>query len=677
MKSDLRNTAFDKSLSQEAGFAFFQCDQQGALLTYNDIFRKIILKVLPEFSENNSFHSLNIWQIFRDLKHLLELNPEVKNQKYRFFSGPDQQIILNLSAFKYVYDENRWECKAFIKTETPHNEPHITKRKIIEAPIHPSEKKIKKLLKHSSDEICIVSSEGEIFFNSQDPYSIGESFLTSIHPDDLKKIRTVIQKAIENPDTIFKEEYRTKKNHKSWNFFEGIFSAHTNDTDINGIIVNSRNITQRKLNEIQEQKNKETRIFLSRSALHFLNLTDLEDICRYIGKKLSGLIEESVIAIYLYSNKKQQLRKHLIFNSLKKDDRTGDIAGILPDSYILTEDHISKYLNARIKTIDNDELENLEALGAVIQKCLQKQLGSLSFYDIGLARFGELFGSISILVNRNLTENEIYTVETFIFQASVAFFQQKIKKELIREKEKAQPADKLKSAFLANMSHEIRTPMNGIIGFSELLRDEALSESKKKTFIDIINSNSEILLTLINDIIDISKIEAGQLKFYIKQCSVNNLMHQIHQTFLSKKTIEEKKAIELRLNITEPDDKMIILSDPVRLKQVLINLIGNAIKFTKKGYVEIGCHVVDNEKFIRFYVKDTGIGLTEEKQKLIFERFRQAEDFTAKKYGGTGLGLSISKGIVELLGGSIGVKSKPDAGSEFYFTIPYKQAQSK
>lgn len=243
--------------------------------------------------------------------------------------------------------------------------------------------------------------------------------------------------------------------------------------------------------------------------------------------------------------------------------------------------------------------------------------------------------------------------------------------ELVIAKEHAEESDRLKSAFLANMSHEIRTPMNAIVGFSNLLKDPSISAEEKEEFTQQITLNSSTLLQLIEDIIDISKIEAGQLFFEIKLFNVNSLLNDLLITFLQKRNSTYNKEINLTLHLGV-ENSYAIYTDPLRLQQVLSNLIDNALKFTDQGFVEFGYTLEESASvpMIKFYVKDSGIGLTQEQQKLIFNRFTKIENDKNKLYRGTGLGLVISKSIINLLGGQIYVESELYKGSTFYFTIP-------
>jgi PAS domain S-box-containing protein len=245
-------------------------------------------------------------------------------------------------------------------------------------------------------------------------------------------------------------------------------------------------------------------------------------------------------------------------------------------------------------------------------------------------------------------------------------------KELIKAKEKAEEGDRLKSAFLSNMSHEIRTPMNGILGFSKMLEENLLVE-KRKQYINYLHSSVNQLLIIINDIIDFSKIEASQLRLNINDLDLNKLIDDLYDQFESERLVQGKNNLVLSFSkgLDYPDCH--IEGDDLRIRQVLSNLLSNAIKFTHKGTIEFGYKLINKDR-LNVYVKDTGVGISKNKQNIVFEKFRQEDESFTRQYGGTGLGLAISKGLVVLMGGEIGVKSKKNKGSLFYFTMPYKRA---
>lgn len=243
----------------------------------------------------------------------------------------------------------------------------------------------------------------------------------------------------------------------------------------------------------------------------------------------------------------------------------------------------------------------------------------------------------------------------------------KIIDELIIAKEKAEESDRLKSAFLANISHEIRTPMNGILGFSELLKEPNLSGNEQIKYLEIIEESGNRMLNIINDIVDISKIEAGLVELITSETNINEQIEYAYNFF---KPEANKKGIQLIRNTTLSETEAILNIDREKLYSILLNLIKNAIKYTDNGIIEIGYKLVDS--YIEFYVSDTGIGVSKKQQTAIFERFIQADIVDRQARHGAGLGLSIAKGFVELMKGNIRIESKKDKGSIFYFTLPYE-----
>jgi PAS domain S-box-containing protein len=241
--------------------------------------------------------------------------------------------------------------------------------------------------------------------------------------------------------------------------------------------------------------------------------------------------------------------------------------------------------------------------------------------------------------------------------------------QLINAKEKAEESDRLKTAFLHNISHEIRTPMNAIVGFTALLDDPDLEAESRRQFIDIIYQSSNQLLSIISDIVDIANIEAGQTRINVKPVKINSILISIFDQF---KITSGQQKLDFKLNTGLPDDDSEVLTDGVKLTQILSNLLNNAFKFTKTGEISVG-YTLKNDH-LEFYVKDTGIGISAEKQLKIFDRFYQVENSVSRQYSGTGLGLSISKAYIELMNGTIWVESHAGHGSTFYFTIPYTRA---
>jgi PAS domain S-box-containing protein len=243
--------------------------------------------------------------------------------------------------------------------------------------------------------------------------------------------------------------------------------------------------------------------------------------------------------------------------------------------------------------------------------------------------------------------------------------------DLITAKEKAEESDKLKTAFLANMSHEIRTPMNGILGFAELLKEQDLTNEIQQKYIHIIEKSGVRMLNIINNIVDISKIEAGLMEITLTDSDINEQIDYIYNFF---KPEVEAKGMQLYFKKHYANHKAIIKTDQEKLYAIFTNLVKNAIKYSYRGYIEFGYYPEQNKQgrdLMIFYVKDTGIGIHKDKTSIIFDRFRQVSEGKNRHYEGAGLGLSITKSYVEMLGGKIWVESEEGVGSRFCFSLPY------
>jgi PAS domain S-box-containing protein len=273
--------------------------------------------------------------------------------------------------------------------------------------------------------------------------------------------------------------------------------------------------------------------------------------------------------------------------------------------------------------------------------------------------------------NDNFNDADARMVTAFGELASLALFNSKNIEELKGAKEKAEESGQLKSSFLANMSHEVRTPMNGIVGFSQFLKDPDLTHENKLRYINIINESCQQLLRIIEDILEISKLETGQIEIFNEEFDAGEIINLVYD---NHKEICKNKGIELEYKNYLSQNKT-LFNDKMKVTHMLNNLMNNAIKFTHEGKIELGIKESTNE--MEFYVKDTGIGIEFEIQDKIFERFRQAELTMSRTYGGTGLGLAIAKGYADLMNGEIHVDSKPGFGSTFSVKIPHKKSAIK
>jgi len=278
-------------------------------------------------------------------------------------------------------------------------------------------------------------------------------------------------------------------------------------------------------------------------------------------------------------------------------------------------------------------------------------------------------GSKGVVNSVNISLKEQNTMVSTVMDITDLY---QIQNDLVKAKEKAEESDRLKSAFLANMSHEIRTPMNGILGFTSLLKEPDLTSDEKDSYIKIIEKSGARMLTTINDIVDISKIEAGQMEINYSDFSLNKQIEFLYSFF---KPETDKKGIKLSFHTALANNEDRIHSDLVKVNAIYTNLIKNAIKYSHKGSIEFGYQIEESDRIpmIQFYVKDCGIGIPKERQEAIFERFVQADIEDKQVYEGSGLGLAISKAYAEMLGGKIWLESKEKQGSQFYFSIPYRK----
>jgi PAS domain S-box-containing protein len=357
--------------------------------------------------------------------------------------------------------------------------------------------------------------------------------------------------------------------------------------------------------------------------------------------KFKALFDNAPLAIFRIDNKQRIVEYNYRFSTMFGYSKSDDLT-VLTTSDLLVDPDLG---NLIFETV----LETKE-VNAEIN--LKRKDGATFIANLTLALLEEGFNDITI---EGIIED--------ITQMAIA------RDEIIKAKDKAIEADRLKSLFLANMSHEIRTPMNAIIGFSNMLREDKLTNEDRNYFIDVIQSNGNNLVSLIDSIVDFSKLEADQMSVSLGEFNIHPFIESVVD-HTEKSLISEGKG-HIRVVKGAVNDKHIrIVSDRHRLNQVLLHLVSNAIKFTDEGEIEIG--YLHENKSIKIYVRDTGIGIDKEKHDYIFQRFTKIEDKN-KLYGGTGLGLTISKGLIELMGGSIHVDSDTGKGSTFTIILPIQE----
>ncbi len=384
---------------------------------------------------------------------------------------------------------------------------------------------------------------------------------------------------------------------------------------------------------------------------------DLHDFARIVQKELGAVIDTTNFYIALYN--KETNHFSFVFQQDEKDHFES-----LPADKTLTG-YVFKTRKPLLATPPvMEELENSGEIGLY-------GAPSKSWLGIPLLMDKKAIGVFA--VQSYTDENtfkaaDIEILEIISHQISISINRKQKEEELKTALERAQESDRLKSAFLANMSHEIRTPMNGILGFINLLNDPGLSLTERERYTAVVNKSGERLLDTINDLIDISKIEAGQVEIIKKEVSVNHLMEELLAFF----SLEAKsKGLSLQLEAPLPGPAARVVTDEAKLHGILTNLLKNALKFTEKGSITFGYRMKGN--FMEFFVEDTGIGIPQSRQQAVFNRFEQADiNFSTRPFEGSGLGLTIAKAYVEMLGGEIRVVSEEGQGTVFSFTIPYE-----
>lgn len=453
------------------------------------------------------------------------------------------------------------------------------------------------------------------------------------------------------------ELHNKKKNGELFWEFASISCLKNEDGDITHFIAVKEDISEKKRQETIQQ------VILNISNAVFTHTTLFEFI-EYIRCELGKLINTTNFFVALYDNKNEtfSLPFHKDeLDSFESFPKTGTISGWVID-------------NKRTLLANAEVLNELELKGEV-------QLhGAPSKIWLGTPLRGKKEEVIGVLVIQSyedesvVTEKDKEVLELVSHQVSISIQKKRDENDLRKALNKATESDRLKSSFLATMSHELRTPLNAVLGFSNLVDLDTPTETAVE-FCKTINQSGLQLLSLVEDLFDISSIQSGNIKIEYNKCSVFALLHEIEELVKEEQQAKNKTHIELKLSIPTDLNDIFIETDSKRFKQIFLNLLKNAIKFTEKGKIEFGFNLkeINSNISIQFFVKDTGIGISSDMQKSIFDMFRQANETSSRQYEGTGIGLSISKKLVELLGGEIWLKSELNQGSTFYFNHPYSQ----
>ncbi|NWJ52442.1 MAG: PAS domain S-box protein [Bacteroidetes bacterium] len=534
----------------------------------------------------------------------------------------------------------------------------ITTTKQAEEALKESEDKFRTLAESAPFAIMIYQNDYWVYANqaaekicgytSQELYNmlfwefIDESFKATI--EQKGKAREISKEA----DNSYEFKIKTKEGTQKWVFLTGSSIIYKGRP---AGIISVVDITERKrAEEIQKV------MFAISNAV--ILTKDIKGLIFYIREQLSMLIDTTNFAVVFYNEDSGMLSAPYF------EDEKDRI-----DSWPL-EKSITGYVikQNRPMLLSKQQINDLESRGEIIA------IGTICEVWLGVPLHieGKVIGAFVVQSYDNplaYNENDLEMLDFISHQISISIQRKQDIQNLRIALSKAEESDRLKTAFLSNMSHEIRTPMNGIIGFSELLDDDYLSGEERKQYTQIINTNGKHLLSIINDIVDIAKIDSNQLAINKDWFYLNHLLDELLISYDNEKIIRDKKNISFILEKEFEDSQSLILTDDVRLRQILLNLLGNALKFTKEGFIKFG-YSLQNDKLC-FFVQDTGKGVAKEKQTIIFERFRQEEETYTRQFGGTGLGLTISKGLVELLGGKMWLVSDEGKGASFFFTIPY------
>jgi PAS domain S-box-containing protein len=548
------------------------------------------------------------------------INGEVKSHMTNFeIKNPESNQTIHLRMIANpVYRENKI-------TEVLVTAYNVTDIIIAEEKLLESEKKYRLLVENQNDLIISYNKDLKIHYASPNYFTtfgltenevINKSFIPLLHKNDVSIAMDSIHTTIETGKKTT-HEVRVKIPH-GWRWFGwSLNRIDEKENDEIEVVAVGRDITDRKEAE-EKLKNSEEKF---RGA--FLTSPDAVTFTKLNGEYVE--VNDGYVRLSGYT----------------KEEVIGKTAGEI-NIWAYPEDRDILVSTLKEKGI----VENLETT-------FRKKNGEF-LPALMSAKFIELDNETHILiVTRGIRERK------------------KMEEDLRRAKEQAEASNRLKTEFLHNMSHEIRTPMNGIIGFSKILTKKGISDKKQEYYTKIIQNSSYQLLKIIDDILEISTLETKQLKTDNQALNLNDFLMEQFSIFNLR-----AKESKLRLYLNRPlkDDQSGIMIDKVKLSKVISNLIENAIRYTNKGNIEIGYQI--ENRHLSIYIKDTGIGIPKQKQKLIFERFSQAEDQISKKSGGLGLGLSISKENAELMGGQILVESEPGKGSTFTLKVPYIPAKT-
>lgn len=509
--------------------------------------------------------------------------------------------------------------------------------------------------------------------NSPDDVLAKSSILFYVHQDYKGMIaqRTIERMQGLEVENDYEIRIVTAKGNEKW------IELHIEISNLDGSMVlvgTAIDISEKKKNNQIVQKAKDDFKFLAETSEELLKAKSLENVYDIVISRLGQIAPEAFIVLNRWNPEKRSLSVMRHFSAkkiMRIVDRT--VPNIFHNhSWIPIQKTLDDLSKGKLISIDLSYLP--PRTGKLKQETilmLKKLTKVEDYYMIGLVHDNSLFGSINMFLRRGSEKLNKSLIEAFANTTAIAVHRMQLENELHKARLEAEFASRVKSQFLSNMSHEIRTPLNGIIGMIHILKDTSLDDEQKK-FIDLGEVSSKTLMLIIDDILDYSKIESGKMELHKNNF---NLYEKIRTTISLLSHTARAKNIDLKFDIN-PDVPEIVFGDELAIGRVLNNLISNAIKFTSKGRVKLsfmGKKCLNSESMIIFEVSDTGIGIRKEELGLLFKRFSQLDNSHKKQFKGTGLGLAISKGLVEMMGGEISVRSTPGKGSIFSFYITHKK----